>query len=247
MTSLMGSSVLVTGASRGIGKAIAVAMANAGARVALVADSDSTEVCRLITDSGGEARTYSVDVSEEVQVRKLFEAVLSDFGTVNVLVNNAGVQLEKPLLETDLSEFDWVMDTNVRGTFLMGREAIRHMVEQGVSGRVINIASDLAYLGREQFSVYCASKAAVLSLTKSWAREFAPGILVNSICPGPIDTDMLKVENMSPQWLAKESDIPLGRIGQPDEISGLAVFLAGPSSTFITGQGIGVNGGSVMP
>lgn len=247
MTSLMGSSVLVTGASRGIGKAIAVAMANAGARVALVADSDSTEVCRLITDSGGEARTYSVDVSEEVQVRELFEAVLSDFGTVNVLVNNAGVQLEKPLLETDLSEFDWVMDTNVRGTFLMGREAIRHMIEKGVSGRVINIASDLAYLGREQFSVYCASKAAVLSLTKSWAREFAPGILVNSICPGPIDTDMLKVENMSPQWLAKESDIPLGRIGQPDEISGLAVFLAGPSSTFITGQGIGVNGGSVMP
>ena len=247
MTSLMGSSVLVTGASRGIGKAIAVAMANAGARVALVADSDSTEVCRLITDSGGEARTYSVDVSEEVQVRKLFEAVLSDFGTVNVLVNNAGVQLEKPLLETDLSEFDWVMDTNVRGTFLMGREAIRHMIEKGVSGRVINIASDLAYLGREQFSVYCASKAAVLSLTKSWAREFAPDILVNSICPGPIDTDMLKVENMSPQWLAKESDIPLGRIGQPDEISGLAVFLAGPSSTFITGQGIGVNGGSVMP
>jgi len=247
MTSLMGSSVLVTGASRGIGKAIAVAMGNAGARVALVADSDSTEVCRLITDSGGEARTYSVDVSEEVQVRKLFEAVLSDFGTVNVLVNNAGVQLEKPLLETDLSEFDWVMDTNVRGTFLMGREAIRHMIEKGVSGRVINIASDLAYLGREQFSVYCASKAAVLSLTKSWAREFAPDILVNSICPGPIDTDMLKVENMSPQWLAKESDIPLGRIGQPDEISGLAVFLAGPSSTFITGQGIGVNGGSVMP
>ena len=247
MTSLKGSSVLVTGASRGIGKAIAVAMANAGARVALVADSDSTEVCRLITDSGGEARTYSVDVSEEVQVRELFEAVLSDFGTVNVLVNNAGVQLEKPLLETDLSEFDWVMDTNVRGTFLMGREAIRHMIEKGVSGRVINIASDLAYLGREQFSVYCASKAAVLSLTKSWAREFAPGILVNSICPGPIDTDMLKVENMSPQWLAKESDIPLGRIGQPDEISGLAVFLAGPSSTFITGQGIGVNGGSVMP
>ena len=247
MTSLKGSSVLVTGASRGIGKAIAVAMGNAGARVALVADSDSTEVCRLITDSGGEARTYSVDVSEEVQVRKLFEAVLSDFGTVNVLVNNAGVQLEKPLLETDLSEFDWVMDTNVRGTFLMGREAIRHMIEKGVSGRVINIASDLAYLGREQFSVYCASKAAVLSLTKSWAREFAPGILVNSICPGPIDTDMLKVENMSPQWLAKESNIPLGRIGQPDEISGLAVFLAGPSSTFITGQGIGVNGGSVMP
>ena len=121
------------------------------------------------------------------------------------------------------------------------------MVNQGSGGRVINIASDLAYLGREQFSVYCASKAAVLSLTKSWAREFAPNILVNSICPGPIDTDMLNLENMSPEWRAKESDIPLKRIGQPEEISELAVFLAGPGSTFITGQGIGVNGGSVMP
>ena len=247
MTTLIGSTVLVTGASRGIGKAIALAMGKAGARVALIADSDSSEVCQLITEAGGEARAYVTDVSEQDQVSRLFKDLLRDFKSFNILVNNAGVQLEKPLLETDLSEFEWVMGTNVRGTFLMGREAIRHMVAQGVGGRVINIASDLAYLGREQFSVYCASKAAVLSLTKSWAREFAPGILVNSICPGPIDTNMLKVENMSPQWLAKESDIPLGRIGQPDEISELAVFLAGPGSTFITGQGICVNGGSVMP
>ena len=247
MTSLVGSSAVVTGASRGIGRAIALAMANAGARVALVADSDSSKVCKSITEAGGDAKSYVADVSDQDQVSKLFKDVLYDFKSFNVLVNNAGVQLEKPLLETDLSDFECVMGTNVRGTFLMGREAIRHMVEQGSGGRVINIASDLAHTGREQFSVYCASKAAVLSLTKSWAREFAPDILVNSICPGPINTDMLKVENMSPQWFAKESDIPLGRIGQPEEISGLAVFLAGPDSTFITGQGIGVNGGSVMP
>jgi len=187
------------------------------------------------------------DVSDQDQVNKLFKDVLRDFNSFNVLVNNAGVQLERPLLETDVSDFEWVMGTNARGTFLMGREGIRHMVKQGSGGRVINIASDLAYIGREQFSVYCASKAAVLSLTKSWAREFAPDILVNSICPGPIDTDMLNLENMSPEWRAKESDIPLKRIGQPEEISELAVFLAGPGSTFITGQGIGVNGGSVMP
>ncbi len=247
MTSLSGSCTIVTGASRGIGEAIAVAMAKAGARVALVADSDSSEVCESITRAGGDAKSYVADVSDQDQVNKLFKDVLRDFNSLNVLVNNAGVQLERPLLETDVSDFEWVMGTNARGTFLMGREGIRHMVKQGSGGRVINIASDLAYIGREQFSVYCASKAAVLSLTKSWAREFAPDILVNSICPGPIDTDMLNLENMSPEWRAKESDIPLKRIGQPEEISELAVFLAGPGSTFITGQGIGVNGGSVMP
>ncbi|MEE3286582.1 MAG: SDR family oxidoreductase [Pseudomonadota bacterium] len=247
MTSLSGSCTIVTGASRGIGEAIAVAMAKAGARVALVADSDSSEVCESITRAGGDAKSYVADVSDQDQVNKLFKDVLRDFNSFNVLVNNAGVQLERPLLETDVSDFEWVMGTNARGTFLMGREGIRHMVKQGSGGRVINIASDLAYIGREQFSVYCASKAAVLSLTKSWAREFAPDILVNSICPGPIDTDMLNLENMSPEWRAKESDIPLKRIGQPEEISELAVFLAGPGSTFITGQGIGVNGGSVMP
>lgn len=247
MTSLAGSCAIVTGASRGIGGAIAVAMAKAGAAVALVANSDSSEVCESITREGGDARSYTADVSDQDEVSRLFDDILRDFQSINVLVNNAGVQLEKPLLETDVSDFEWVMGTNTRGTFLMGREGIRHMVNQGSGGRVINIASDLAYLGREQFSVYCASKAAVLSLTKSWAREFAPNILVNSICPGPIDTDMLNLENMSPEWRAKESDIPLKRIGQPEEISELAVFLAGPGSTFITGQGIGVNGGSVMP
>ncbi|GIS89970.1 MAG: hypothetical protein CM1200mP20_00110 [Pseudomonadota bacterium] len=144
-------------------------------------------------------------MSDQDEVSSFLTIYCGTSRVFNVLVNNAGVQLEKPLLETDVSEFDWVMGTNTRGTFLMGREGIRHMVNQGSGGRVINIASDLAYLGREQFSVYCASKAAVLSLTKSWAREFAPNILVNSICPGPIDTDMLNLENMSPEWRAKES------------------------------------------
>ena len=247
MTTLTGKNVLVTGASRGIGKAIAQAMAAAGATVALAARSNPKQTKIEIVDRGGDASCYVADVSDEVQVRSLFTEIVSDLGGVDVLVNNAGVILEKPLLDTRMTDFDRLMATNLRGTFMVGREAIRHMTEHGKGGRIINIASDLGYVGREQFSVYCASKAAVVSLTKSWAKEFAPDILVNNISPGPVDTDMLDIHNMSLEWRKKEEDIPLRRIAQPEEIAGLAVFLAGPEATFVTGQGFGVNGGSVMP
>ena len=130
--------------------------------------------------------------------------------------------------------------------FLTGREAIRFMKDHG-SGRVINMASDLSYLGRAEFSAYCSTKFAAMALTRSWALEFAPDILVNAICPGPIDTDMLSTENISPEWREKEKDVPLQRFGTPEEVAALAVFLAGPDAGYITGQGFGVNGGSVMP
>ena len=120
------------------------------------------------------------------------------------------------------------------------------MAVQG-GGRVINVASDLGYFGRENFSVYCASKAGVLTLTRSWAKEFAPDILVNAIAPGPIDTDMLGPDAMSPEWREKEAQIPLARIGWPEEVAAAAVFLAGPGASFMTGQTLGPNGGSVMP
>ena len=112
---------------------------------------------------------------------------------------------------------------------------------------MINVASDLGYFGRETFSVYCASKAGVLTLTRSWAKEFAPAILVNAIAPGPIDTDMLGRNAMSSEWRQKEEQIPLGRIGQPEEVASSAVFLAGPDASFMTGQVLDPNGGSVMP
>jgi 3-oxoacyl-[acyl-carrier protein] reductase len=119
------------------------------------------------------------------------------------------------------------------------------MTRQG-EGRVINIASELAYLGRENCSIYCASKGAILALTRSWAREFAPGILVNAIAPGPTDTAMLGPESTLPATLAKEAQIPLGRIGRPEEIAAAAVFLAGPGATFMTGQCVSPNGGAAM-
>jgi len=129
----------------------------------------------------------------------------------------------------------------------VGREGLRILREQGAGGRVINVASDLGYFGREDFSAYCASKAGVLSLTRSWAKEFGPDILINTIAPGPIDTDMLGPEAMSAEWREKEAQIPLERVGQPEEVASVAVFLAGPGSSFMTGQVIDPNGGSVMP
>lgn len=247
MSTLTGKNILVTGASRGIGKAIAQALAEEGATVALTARSKPEQTKTEIVEKGGEAWCYAADVGDEAQVCSLFAAIKSDLGSIDVLVNNAGVILERSLLDTTMTDFDWLMAINLRGTFIVGREAIRLMTENGKGGRVINIASDLGYVGREQFSVYCASKAALVSLTKSWAKEYAPDILVNNISPGPVDTDMLDINNMSPEWRKKEEDIPLRRIAKPEEITGLAVFLAGPGATFITGQGFGVNGGSVMP
>ena len=138
------------------------------------------------------------------------------------------------------------MAVNLRGLFLCGREALRLMVAQGRGGRVVNIASELAYLGRENCSVYCASKGGVVSLTRSWAREFAPDILVNAIAPGPTDTPMLGIESTSPETLAKESMNPLGRVGRPEEIAAAAVFLVGPAATFMTGQCVSPNGGAAM-
>jgi 3-oxoacyl-[acyl-carrier protein] reductase len=241
---------LVTGASRGIGRAIAKALAAEGARVAVAYGSaldKAEETVSQIAAGGGAAFPLRLEVGDEASVTAGCAQALERLGDLDILVNNAGVILEKPLLETTAAEFDWLMGVNLRGVFLVGREGLRAMTAQGTGGRVINVASDLGYFGRENFSAYCASKAGVLSLTRSWAKEFAPDILVNAIAPGPIDTDMLGPEAMSPEWREKEAQIPLGRIGQPEEVAGAAVFLAGPDASFMTGQALDPNGGSVMP
>ena len=175
----------------------------------------------------------------------MMETVVARLGGLDILVNNAGILIEKPLLETSTADFDRLIGVNLRGAFLVGREALRLMARQG-RGRVINLASELAYLGRADCSIYCASKGGVIAMTRSWAREFAPGILVNAIAPGPTDTAMLGPASTSPETLAKEADIPLGRIGRPEEIAAAAVFLAGPGATFMTGQCVSPNGGAAM-
>jgi 3-oxoacyl-[acyl-carrier protein] reductase len=248
MPRLEGKRALVTGAASGIGRAIAKALAAEGCTVVVADRADRSRIDAVVDEiasAGGRAHPHKLDVSDEAQVIAMLRAFDAKLGGIDVLVNNAGILIEKPLLETSAEDFDRLIGVNLRGAFLVGRETLRIMVRQG-SGRVINIASELAYLGRENCSIYCASKGGIVSMTRSWAREFAPAILVNAIAPGPTATPMLGPESTSPETLAKESENPLGRIAQPEEIAGAAVFLAGEGASFMTGQCISPNGGAAM-
>jgi 3-oxoacyl-[acyl-carrier protein] reductase len=249
MGTLAGKRALVTGGASGIGRATALAFAAEGAQVAVVDRAPPDRIKAVVAEiaaHGGRAFAVQADVADEGQVVPMVESVLARSGGLDILVNNAGILIEKPLLETTAEDFDRLIGVNLRGAFLVGREALRAMVRQGTGGRVINVASELAYLGRANCSVYCASKGGVLSMTRSWAREFAPGILVNAIAPGPTDTPMLGAEFTSPETFATETQIPLGRLGRPEEIASAAVFLAGPGATFMTGQCLSPNGGAAM-
>ena len=245
---LTGQRALVTGGASGIGRATAIALAAEDAAVAIVDHADparSAAVVTAIEQAGGRAFAFRTDVADEAEVLALFAEALPRLGGLDILVNCAGILFEKPLLDTTVAEFDRLVAVNLRGTFLVGREALRVMTRRR-RGRIINIASELAYLGCERMSVYCASKGAVVSLTRSWAREFAPDILVNAIAPGPTDTPMLTAEYMEPATVAGSGNVPLGRIGRPEEIAAAAVFLANPANSYMTGQCISPNGGAVM-
>jgi 3-oxoacyl-[acyl-carrier protein] reductase len=244
---IRGKIALVTGAHRGIGAACALALAEQGVKLILADRLDCAETMKAIPGSFA----HAVDVADEASVLALFKAARTQHPRLDILVHCAGVIQEKPLLETTAADFDSVISVNLRGSFLVGREALRWMQASGPKAaepaRAILIASDMSYYGRELFSAYVASKHGVLGLVRSWSKEFAPAILVNAICPGPIDTAMLDAEHMSAEWRAKELQIPLARFGAAEEIGALAAFLAGSGGRYFTGQGIGPNGGSIMP
>ena len=241
--------VLVTGAYRGIGAACALALAGTGARIALADIRKPDQTAEAAEKAGAtEVLSLACDVSDEGAVAARGAAAKEKFGGLDVVVHCAGDIHEAPLLETPVADFDRVIAINLRGSFLVGKMAIGMM--DGTAddpARLVMIASDMAYYGRETFSPYVASKHGVLGLVRSWAKEFAPRVLVNAICPGPIDTEMLGAANMSAEWRARELAIPLARFGKPEEIGELALFLAGSGGRYFTGQGIGSNGGSVMP
>jgi 3-oxoacyl-[acyl-carrier protein] reductase len=251
VTNLAGKVALVTGAHRGIGAACALALAAEDAALILADRLDVRTTSDAITTKGGKAASHTVDVTDESSVLALFAAAKQQYTRLDILVHCAGIIQEKPLLDTSAADFDQVIAVNLRGSFLVGREALRWMQasnpKAGDEARAILIASDMSYYGREQFSPYVASKHGVLGLVRSWSKEFAPTILVNAICPGPIDTAILDAEHMSAEWREKELQIPLHRFGEAHEIGALAAFLAGPGGRYFTGQGIGPNGGSVMP
>jgi 3-oxoacyl-[acyl-carrier protein] reductase len=175
----------------------------------------------------------------------MVRAVEEAFGPIDGLVNNAGILQEKSFLDTTEADWDRMLDTDLKSVFLMCKAVLPGMVGRD-TGVIVNIASDLGVLGRAQFAPYCAAKAGVIGLTRSLAREFAPNIRVNAIAPGAVATAMVSTEHMSPEWIAKELDIPQHRFGEPDEIAATVLFLLSDLSRFYCGQLLSPNGGSLM-
>ena len=224
---------LVTGAANGIGRATAEAFAAEGARV----------IGLDIQPGTGSVRIIACDLTSEDDIVASVARAVAELGGLDVLVNNAGILKEAPLSEVTVALIDQHYAVNLRAAILVTREALPHLDE---GSRIVNIASELAYLGRANASVYCATKAAMLGLTRSWAREFAPRILVNAVAPGPTDTPLLAFETMNDEQKKLETAHPLGRIGRPEEVAAAVLFLAGPSATLFTGQCLGANGGAAM-
>jgi 3-oxoacyl-[acyl-carrier protein] reductase len=242
------SVAIVTGAGRGIGEAIALRLARDGARVACVSRSESnaSRTAAAINDATPDAaRAYAVDVADRKAVAAVCETILGEFGRVDVLVNNAG--LTRDGLAMRMSEEDWdlVLDTNLKGAFNFIHAVLRPMVKQR-AGRIINIASVAGLTGNAGQANYSASKAGLIGLTKTLARELASrNITVNAVAPGFITTDMTTGLSDAVKT-AVLSQIPLGRFGDPDDIASAVAFLAGAEAKYITGQTLTVDGGMVM-
>ena len=233
VSALQGKKVLITGAASGIGKATALAFMQAGAQV----------IGLDISDGGEGVAIVRCDIARESAIIEAVADAVGQLGGIDILVNNAGIMQDAAIGKITTAHIEKVFAVNVRGAILVTREALPHFAE---NARIVNIASELAYLGRPEASVYCASKAAIIGLTRSWARELAPRILVNAVAPGPTDTALLGFDQMTPAEQAVETALPLGRIGRPKEIAAAVLFLAGPDATYFTGQCLGANGGAVM-
>jgi len=233
-----GQAILITGAASGIGQATAAMLRDQGARLILID--------RAPIEPVGADLFYRIDITDEAAVSAAIADAAVQCRGIDGLVAAAGIFREAPLTETSATDFQEILGVNLLGTFLIVRETVRAMRSFGKSGRIVTFSSELAALGREGHAAYCASKAGIGAMTRCWARELGPDILVNAVAPGPTDTPMLDFEALAPRWQEAETANPLGRIGQPDEIARVVCFLLGQGGSFITGQTIGVNGGAVM-
>lgn len=241
--SLNGKTALVTGASRGIGRAIALRLAEDGANVAVIyaGSADKAEaVVNEITALGVNAKAYRCNVADSAAVNETVKAVTNDLGKIDILVNNAGITRDGLMLRMKDEDFDAVLDTNLKGAFNMIRACYSGFIRKK-SGRIINISSVSGIMGNAGQANYSASKAGVIGLTKSVARELASrGITCNAVAPGFIQTDM--TENLSDNNPLLNS-IPLGRMGKPEDIAAAVAFLASDSAAYITGEVLKVDGG----
>ena len=247
--SLSGKNALVTGASRGIGRGIAEGLAEAGASIGVNhPPSDyEAEAAAATVDAiklaGGTAVPISGDVSDESSVRAMVNKFEAEFGTPDVLVNNAGILTKSPLAEMSVEQWDELLSVNLRSVFLTTRFALPAMQERG-SGRIINIASQLGFKGASELVHYSAAKGGIIAFTRALAREVAPELTVNTIAPGPVDTDM--TTGMGDEDRRSMDYIPLARRGQVEDIVPTAVMLAGSGGDYYTGQTLSPDGGDAM-
>ncbi|AKH98854.1 dehydrogenase of unknown specificity, short-chain alcohol dehydrogenase like [Hoeflea sp. IMCC20628] len=247
MFSLKGKVAVITGASRGLGRTMAKGLAAAGAHVVLIArDKTKLEsVSAEIAADGGLSTVLPIDLSDESAIRNGIQSLADNVGRVDICVNNAGIINWQPVLESDLEDFDRTMDTNVKATFIMAQECAALMRKGGNGGRIINIGSVLSTVGRAKLHAYCASKSAIVGLTRSLAAELGrENITANVIAPGYFVTDINAAITGREGYVEAVSGVtPMERWGNPEELIGTLVYLASGASSFVTGQVIHVDGG----
>jgi NAD(P)-dependent dehydrogenase (short-subunit alcohol dehydrogenase family) len=250
---LEGKVAIVTGGNSGIGRAISEVFAREKARVVIGARNVETggQTVEAIQKKRGTATFVRTDVQDSSQVKHLVEEAVARYGTVDIVCHSAGTELVKLLVDTTEEEWDMVMNTNAKGAYLVSKYALPYMIAKR-KGVIINISSQLGFVGFEKFSAYCASKGAIIQLTKAMAIEYAKyGIRVNCVCPGAIDTPMIERELALFQDPAETrrkiiTDHPIGRIGRPEEIAEAVLFLASERSSFIVGESLVVDGGYLI-
>ena len=239
---------LVTGGNTGIGRAVCLAFADAGADIAVgwyEQEGAAQSLAEEIAAKGRKAALFNVDVSQADSVADMMENLLQTFGRIDILVNNAGIQKAQPISEMNVADWDNMLAVHLRGAFLCSQAASKAMIAQG-SGRIINLCSQLGYIGRANYAAYSTAKGGMIAFTRALAQELAPhGILVNGVAPGLVDTGFDPLSEQTKQDHAAK--LPLQRLGTPEDMTSAFVFLASDAARYYCGQLLHPNGGEIMP